>query len=146
MANGKLTGLRLDHIGIVVRDLEHASLEYQRLHGLTQITGRIHEPAHQVDILFLRTGHGPLPMIELITPLSDKSKVSEFLRKTGGGIHHLAYEVSNIDEAIQHYKSMGSIILGDIVPGAGHSDLPTVWIYMPDRSLVELIQKGHHDC
>lgn len=145
MVKRGITGLRLDHIGIVVKDLNLSSRDYQRLHGLNPITGRIHEPAHDVDIIFLETGHGIFPMIELITPLSDASKVSGFLNKTGGGIHHLAYEVGDISEAIGHYESLGAIILGDIVPGAGHSNLPTVWIYLPDKSLIELIQKGHHD-
>ena len=138
-------GLRLDHIGIVVKDIEQASQDYQRIHGLRQKTKRIQEPAHDVEIMFFETGHGSMPMIELIMPLSDSSKVSGFLKKTGGGIHHLAYEVDNINYVIDHYKSMGSIILGDIVPGAGHSNLPTVWIYTPDKSLIELIQKGHHE-
>lgn len=140
-----VSGLCLDHIGIVVKDLEKACQEYQLLHGLKAITDRIHEPAHDVDILFLETGHGSLPNIELIMPLSDSSKVSKFLKKTGGGIHHLAYEVADIHLAIGHYQSMGSIILGEIVPGAGHSNLPTIWIYTPDKSLIELIQKGHHE-
>ena len=136
--------LRLDHIGIVVKDIERASQDYQRIHGLKQKTKIIHEPAHNVELMFFETGHGVMPMIELIMPMSDSSKVSGFLKKTGGGIHHLAYEVDNIEDAIEHYKSLGSIILGDIVPGAGHSNLPTVWIYTPDKSLIELIEKGHH--
>ena len=130
--------MKLDHIGIVVKDIEHASLDYQRIHGLKQKTEIIHEPAHNVEVIFFETGHGAMPMIELIMPLSDTSKVSRFLKKTGGGIHHLAYEVGNINDGIDHYKSIGSIILGDIVPGAGHSNLPTVWIYTPDKSLIEL--------
>ena len=137
--------MKLDHIGIVVKDIEHASQDYQRIHGLKQKTEIIHEPAHNVEVIFFETGHGAMPMIGLIMPLSDSSKVSGFLKKTGGGIHHLAYEVDNINDVIDHYKSIGSIILGDIVPGAGHSNLPTVWIYTPDKSLIELIEKGHHE-
>ena len=137
--------LRLDHLGIVVNNIEQSCTDYQQIHGLNQKTKRIHEPAHDVEIMFFETGHGSMPMIELIMPLSDSSKVSGFLKKTGGGIHHLAYEVNNINDGIDHYKSLGSIILGDIVPGAGHSNLPTVWIYTPDKSLIELIQKGHYE-
>ena len=136
--------LRLDHIGIVVKDIKQASQDYQQFHLLKQKTEIIHEPAHNVEVMFFETGHGSMPMIELIMPLSDSSKVSGFLKNTGGGIHHLAYEVFEINKAIEHYKSLGSIILGEIVPGAGHSNLPTVWIYTPDKSLIELIEKGHH--
>jgi len=140
-----LTGLRLDHIGIVVKDLDSAANLQNQLHGLEILTGKIHEPAHEVEILFLGTGHGCLPMIELISPLTDFSKVSAFLKKTGGGIHHLAYEVSDIERAINHCRSLGSLVLGELVPGAGHSNLPTVWIYNADKSLIELIQRGHHE-
>jgi len=140
-----LNGLRLDHIGIVVKDLESAARMQNKLHGLQTLTGKIIEPAHEVEILFLGTGHGSLPMIELIAPITDSSKVSTFLQKTGGGIHHLAYEVPDIERAIAHYRSVGSFVLGEIVPGAGHSNLPTVWIYNADKSLIELIKRGHHE-
>ena len=143
--NNIKVNLRLDHIGIVVKDIEMACQDYQRIHGLKQKTEKIHEPAHNVEVMFFETGHGAMPMIELIMPLSESSKVSGFLKKTGGGIHHLAYEVDHIYDAIEHYKSLRSIILGDVVPGAGHSNVPTVWIYTPDKSLIELIEKGHHD-
>ena len=91
--------------------------------------------------MFLETGYGDMPMIELITPSSKESKVTGFLEKTGGGIHHLAYEVPDIHEAIKHFKSLGALILGDIGPGAGHNNTPTVWLYTSQKSLVELIQK-----
>jgi methylmalonyl-CoA/ethylmalonyl-CoA epimerase len=145
MAEKLKMDLRLDHIGIVVKDIEKASQDYQRIHGLKRKSKIIQEPAHNVEVMFFETGHGAMPMIELIMPLSDSSKVSGFLKKTGGGIHHVAYEVKNIDNAIEHYKSLGSIILGDIVPGAGHSNLPTIWIYTPDKTLIELIEQGHHE-
>ena len=73
--------IRLDHIGIVVKDIEKASLDYKGIYGLKQKTTIIHEPAHDVSIMFFETGHGVMPMIELIMPLSTSSKVSDFLKK-----------------------------------------------------------------
>jgi methylmalonyl-CoA/ethylmalonyl-CoA epimerase len=137
--------MKLDHIGVVVKDINKSKEYYIKTYGSEPLTDIVHEPAHHVNIMFLNVGHGPMPMIELISPLSDESKVSGFLKKTGGGIHHLAYEVADIDQAIEHFKSLRSMILGEIVPGAGHSNLPTVWIYTPDKSLIELIEKGHHE-
>jgi len=133
--------MRLDHIGFVVKDINQFKDYYIKTFLCKPLTGIVDEPAHGVEIMFLETGYGDMPMIELIAPVSKKSKVSAFLEKTGGGIHHLAYEVENIHESINHFKSLGSLILGDIVPGAGHHNTPTVWLYTSEKSLVELIQK-----
>ena len=133
--------MRLDHIGIVVKRIDEYKDYYVKNFRCRPLSDIIDEPAHGVQIMFLDSGHGSLPMIELITPVSEDSKVSGFLEKTGGGIHHLAYEVPDIHEAIEHFKSLGSLILGDIVLGAGHNNTPTVWLYTSHKSLIELIQK-----
>lgn len=132
--------MRLDHIGFVVKDIEKFKDYYMKTFGARPLSDVIDEPAHGVKIMFLETGYGDMPMVELITPSKNNSKVSSFLEKTGGGIHHLAYEVPEINEAIEHFKSLGSIIIGDIVPGAGHNNTPTVWLYTTEKNLVELIQ------
>jgi len=132
--------MRLDHIGFVVKDIKTFRDYYIKTFCAKPLTDIIDEPAHDVKIMFLETGYGDMPMIELITPSSKNSKVSAFLEKTGGGIHHLAYEVPEINKAIEHFKSLGSIIIGDIVPGAGHNNTPTVWLYTTEKNLVELIQ------
>ena len=133
--------MRLDHIGFVIKDIEKYRDYYIKAFCCKPLSGIIDEPAHGVKIMFLETGYGNMPMIELITPSSKESKVTGFLEKTGGGIHHLAYEVLDIHEAIEHFKSLGALILGDIVPGAGHNNTPTVWLYTSQKSLVELIQQ-----
>ena len=132
--------MRLDHIGFVVKDIKTFRDYYIKTFCAKPLTDIIDEPAHDVKIMFLETGYGDMPMIELITPSSKNSKVSAFLEKTGGGIHRLAYEVPEINKAIEHFKSLGSIIIGDIVPGAGHNNTPTVWLYTTEKNLVELIQ------
>jgi len=132
--------MKLDHIGMVVADIEHSLKYYEETYGFNPLMEVTHEPAHGVNVVFVGLGYGAMPMIELISPVSDKSKVSAFLEKTGGGIHHLAYEVADINEAIKHFKSKQSLILGDIVPGAGHNNTNTVWLYTSERNLVELIE------
>lgn len=133
--------LKLDHIGIVVENIENSMEYYRKTYGCEPLSSIVDEPAHGVRVMFLDVGHGSMPMIELIMPASDKSKVSGFLKKTGGGIHHLAYEVSDIEEAIKHFKSLSAMILGSIVPGAGHGNARTVWLYTSQKNLVELIEQ-----
>lgn len=133
--------MKLDHIGVVVRDIEHSKKYYQQTYGCEVLSEIIDEPAHNVRVMFLSVGHGSMPMIELIMPASDKSKVKTFLEKTGGGIHHLAYEVADIEKTIEHFKSLRAMILGNIVPGAGHNNTRTVWLYTSEKNLVELIEE-----
>ena len=106
--------MRLDHIGFVVKDIKEYRDYYIKTFCCKPLSGIVDEPAHNAKITFLETGYGYMPMIELIMPSSKESKVTGFLAKTGGGIHHLAYEVPDIHKAIEHFKSLGSLILGDI--------------------------------
>ncbi len=133
--------MKLDHIGIVVKDLKHSKEYYKKTYGLKHQSEIIHEPSQKVDLVFLETGHGAMPTIELITPAEESSPVTKFLEKTGGGLHHLAYEVTDIEQAMEHFRSLRSLILGDIVPGAGHHNTRTVWLYTSEKNLVELIEE-----
>ncbi len=135
--------MKLDHIGVVVNDIEHSQEYYTRMFDCRPLSKIIYEPAHKVHVLFLDVGHGSSPMIELIMPAAEDSRVSAYLKKTGGGIHHLAYEVPDIDEAVRHFKSSKAMIIGGIVPGAGHDNTRTVWLYTVEKELVELIEQRH---
>lgn len=132
--------LKLDHIGVVVSDIEKSQDYYKKNYGFDAATKKFFEPAHGVNVLFINIGYGQTPAIELIEPINEKSKVYNFLKKTGGGFHHLAYQVDDIKKAIEHYKSQKSLVITEIVPGAGHGNVPTVWLYTPEKNLVELIE------
>ncbi|MDD2680365.1 MAG: VOC family protein [Candidatus Omnitrophica bacterium] len=132
---------RLDHIGIVVRDLEEAKAYYKQCFGFDASSPIVDEPAQKVKIVFLETGHGDAPSIELIQPVSEASTVFNFLEKTGGGLHHLAYLVSDFDEAIEHFKKNKALMVGKVYPGAGHKGQRVIWFYTARKDLVELIEE-----
>ena len=131
--------MKLDHIGVVVRDLEAAKKSYQDLFGFTEFSALIDEPEQNVKIIFVRR----LPQsadIELIQPVGENSAVYNFLKKTGGGFHHLAYEVDDLDKSIEHFKRKSAPI-GKIYPGAGHYGRRVVWFYTRLKELIELIER-----
>ena len=132
--------MKFDHIGIVVEDIKSSIENYSNNYNFKPLTKIIHEPAHDVDIIFFNFGHGYMPALEIIMPTSNKSKVYNFLKKKGGGMHHLAYEVKDIKKAINYFKSKNYIVLGDIVPGAGHNNTNTVWLYTIQKELIELVE------
>ena len=52
-------------------------------------------------LIFIELGHNSMPVLELITPTSKKSKVYNFLKKNGDSFHHFAYEVKEIKKKIE---------------------------------------------
>lgn len=131
--------MRLDHIGVVVKDLEESKKYYQDHFGFQEFSPTIDEPQQKVKIVFIRRQPASAD-IELIQPDGEDSAVYNFLKKTGGGLHHLAYEVEDFDQSMGHFKNMKALIVGNIYAGAGHGRRRVVWFYTRSRELVELIE------
>jgi methylmalonyl-CoA epimerase len=94
---------RLDHISIVVRDVEEALTTYQRALGLRLV--EIQErPDLAARIAFLYTGGSE---IELVQPVTSDTGEAKFLRTRGEGVHHICLEVDNIEEALADLKEKG---------------------------------------
>ena len=96
--------MKIDHIGYVTSDFDKTLKYFRDQLNMRQITNKIKEPAHGVDVIFLDMGQKGYPALEIIRPNNKKSKVSNFLKKNGDGIHHLAFEVSNVEKKIIELK------------------------------------------
>jgi methylmalonyl-CoA/ethylmalonyl-CoA epimerase len=131
--------MRLHHIGKVVKDLEEARKYYEDTFGLKALGPPVIDPIQAVEVVFIETGPGGSPSIELICPIEEASPVSEFLRN-GGGLHHLCFEVEDVSKSIVDLKEKGSILLSKPVPGKGHGNRMTAWVYTASRELVELLE------
>lgn len=107
---------KLDHIGIVVKDLEKSIQQYQQVMGLTLLK-RETNPAFNVHIAFFPCGD---TLIELLCPYGPGLN-QDFLYETGGGIHHLCYEVDDIDQCFADVADTLGHKEPVIKPGAGGS-------------------------
>jgi len=132
--------LKIDHIAIVVNDLENALRVYQDALGLP--LERVEEvPAEQVKTAFL-----PLPQgdseIELVQPTTDDSGVARFLAKRGEGIHHICLRVDDIDAAIKAMTAKGLHVLDD-KPRVGSEGQKYIFIHPKTTHgvLLELYEK-----
>ncbi len=83
---------RINHIAIVVNDLDEAIRTYQERLGLT-VSKRLHMPEQEVEIAFLPAGDSS---IELISPTTETSGVAKYLAKRGEGLHHICLEVPDV--------------------------------------------------
>lgn len=94
---------KLEHIGIAVKDLAKANELFKNL------LGTAHYKVEEVESEGVRTSFFELNgvKIELLEATSHDSPIAKFIEKRGEGIHHLAFEVSNIKEAIQQYQQKG---------------------------------------
>jgi len=138
--------MKLDHIGIVVKDLEEAKNYYKNHYDFDDCSSIIDETTQNVKIIFIKVGFPELPVIEIIQPINEKSPIYNFLKKTGGGLHHMAYEVENLDKSISHFKNLKSITIGDIYSSAGHEGRRVIWFYTIFNEMIELIEQKKSKC
>jgi len=101
---------RIDHVAIIVRNLEQALVFYRDTLGIEP--GLIKEvPTEQVRIAFLPMGGPEGSEIELLEPTSPDSSLTKFLEKRGEGMHHICLEVDDIDAAMQEMQEKGAAVL-----------------------------------
>jgi len=101
---------RIDHVAIIVRNIEHALVFYQDTLGI--VPSEIQEvPTEQVRIAFLPMGGPGGSEIELIEPTTPDSSLAKFLEKRGEGLHHICLEVDDIDAALAEMQEKGVAVL-----------------------------------
>ena len=126
---------KLNHVAIVVPDLEAATALYRDTLG-AQVSSPRDVPEHGVTTVFVEL---PNTKIELLHPLGDQSPIAKFLAKNpAGGMHHLCYEVTDIEAAAAKLTADGARALGNIKTGA-HGK-PVLFLHPKDfcGTLIEL--------
>ena len=130
---------KLNHVAIVVPDLDAASAVYRDQLG-ARVSPPQPLPAHGVTVVFVEL---PNTKIELLEPLGGDSPVRGFLdRNPAGGMHHLCYEVDDIVAARDRLRAEGARVLGDGEPRLGAHDKPVLFLHPKDfcGTLIELEQ------
>ena len=126
---------RLNHIAIAVPDLAAASAKYRDLLGAS--VGEPQAlPEHGVTVVFIDTGNSK---VELLEPLGENSPIAGFLAKNpGGGMHHICFEVPDLEAAAAKLVAGGARVLG--VPKIGAHGRPVVFVHPKDFDgvLIEL--------
>jgi methylmalonyl-CoA/ethylmalonyl-CoA epimerase len=130
---------RLNHVAIAVGDIGKAADVYRHVLG-ARVSEAVAQPDHGVTTVFITL---PNTKIELLEPLGEASSISKFLeRNPDGGIHHVCYEVDDIDAALDMLKERGARVLGDGKPKVGAHGKPVLFLHPKDfcGTLVELEQ------
>ena len=94
---------RIDHIGVAVPELEPAIELYRDSFELSLVHREV-VSEQGVEAVLLDVGEGH---VELLAPLSEETPVGRFLARSGPGLHHVAYQVSDIDATLQRLRAAG---------------------------------------
>lgn len=129
----------IDHVAIVVENLEDALTFWQDALGL-EIAHTEDVPEQESLIAFLPVGNSE---VELVKPTTDTSGIAHYLDKRGPGIHHLCFEVDDLQATLNRLDSLGiELINREPTVGAGGRRIAFVHPRSANGVLVELYERG----
>lgn len=130
---------KLAHIAIAVPDIEAAATFYRARLGL-DLQGRERVPHRKVTVGFIELGG---TKIEFVQPDAEDAPVAKFLRERGAGLHHICFEVDDIDAEFRRLAAAGvRIVDPEPQPGAGGTRAFFIHPKSTGGVLVELSQPG----
>jgi methylmalonyl-CoA epimerase len=94
---------RVDHIGVAVEDLDAAIALHEEAYGMALVHREVVEE-QGVEAVLLDVGEGH---VELLRPLSEETPVGRFLAKRGPGLHHVAYQVADVQATLTALRERG---------------------------------------
>jgi methylmalonyl-CoA/ethylmalonyl-CoA epimerase len=131
-----LTGI--DHVGIAVPDLDQAVATYERLLGVAPTHRERVEDQGVEEVLFaVGTSY-----VQLLGPLGADTPVGRSLERRGPGVHHVAYRVDDVADALEHLRGEGARLV-DEAPRPGSRNTLIAFIHPASLGgvLVELVQE-----
>ena len=129
---------KIEHIGIAVKDLKKANILYAKLFG---------EPHYKIETVesegvntsFFKVGNNK---IELLEATNDTSAIAKFIEKKGEGIHHIAFDVDDIEQEIKRLKNEGFKVINE-TPKKGADNKLVAFLHPKSTNgvLIELCQE-----
>jgi methylmalonyl-CoA epimerase len=133
---------RIDHVAIIVRDIEQALAFYRDTLGIEP--SEIKEvPTEQVRIAFLPLGGPGGSEIELVEPSSTNISLLKFLEKRGEGLHHICLEVENIETALVELQEKDVPVLDQTPRTAAEGRAIFIHPKGTNGVLLELLERPH---
>jgi methylmalonyl-CoA/ethylmalonyl-CoA epimerase len=132
-----MTIKKIDHIAIVVENLDTALAVYRDALGMT-VTDVREMPEQDVKMAFLPTGDSEL---ELLEPLSTDSGIGKYLAKRGEGLHHVCLEVDDIDATLADLKARGAQLIDETPKRGAYGRIAFIHPKGAHGVLVELVQR-----
>jgi methylmalonyl-CoA epimerase len=130
-------GFAIDHLGVAVSSIDRALNFYRDTLGMT-VSLRETVEAEKVHVAMLPAGES---RIELLEAAETDSVIGRFVARTGGGLHHVALRVPDLEAAVARLKAAGARVLNEPRAGAGGHLYVFVHPASTGGVLLELIQE-----
>lgn len=128
----------IDHVGIAVEDLDAAVEEYRRLLGVEPVHRERVEDQGVEEVLFAMGSS----YIQLLGALGPDTPVGRALASRGPGVHHVAYRVDDVAEALDHLRAQGARLVDEAPrPGSRNTLIAFVHPKTMGGVLVELVEE-----
>jgi methylmalonyl-CoA/ethylmalonyl-CoA epimerase len=133
---------RIDHIGVAVEDLDAAIALHEGTYGMALVHREVVSEQGVEAVLFdVGENH-----VELLRPLSQDTPVGKFLAARGPGLHHVAYQVGDIEAALATLEQQGARLI-DTTPRTGIRNSRVAFVHPKSSGgvLTEIVQpaEGH---
>ena len=129
---------RLHHVGIVVPSLEKVLAQYAGAFEFHETTLPFDDKAQRVRVAFVRVGDDT--WLEFIEPSTADSPVTQFLAKTRGGYHHVAFEVADIDATVRDFDASRALVVCRPVVGFEGRRVAFLFPNLQPSMLTELVE------
>ncbi len=129
---------KIDHIAIVVENLDRALGVYRDALGMT-VTDVREMPEQDVKMAFLPTGDSE---IELLEPLSAESGIGRYLAKRGEGLHHVCLEVDDIEATLADLKEKGAQLIDEAPKQGAYGRIAFIHPKGAHGVLIELVERA----
>jgi len=128
---------KINHIAIAVNNLEEAAKFYQEVMGL-DLSGVEVVTAQKTRVGFFKIGESS---IELVQPAEPDSPLTKFLEAKGPGIHHICFEVDDVETEVKAFLEKGATMV-DRKPRPGAHDTKVAFVHPKSSSgvLIELCE------
>lgn len=129
--------MKINHLGIATKGIDEALKFWEDALGLENVHTEVVDD-QKVRVAMLPIGES---RVELLEPTSDDSPISKFLEKRGGGIHHIAIDVDDIEASLAQLKAKGMRLI-DETPRIGAEGCLVAFVHPASTNgvLLELVQ------
>lgn len=133
-------GRRFHHVGFVVAAITPVIENFCRALGGKDWSETLHDPVQKVRVAFIYPQKQDDPSLELVEPAGPGSPVQDFLTN-GGGLHHVCYEVDDLDWTVRGARGRGMVMIRRPQPAVAFGGRRIAWFVSRDKLLIECLER-----
>jgi methylmalonyl-CoA/ethylmalonyl-CoA epimerase len=129
----------LHHVGFVVASITAAAPQFAVMLDSDWDGEIILDSLQAARVSFLQSKVASNPLFELVEPAGKDSPVGKFLER-GGGLHHLCYQVEDLDKQLQLSRETGALIVRQPAPAVAFGGRRIAWVFSKTKLLMEYLE------